>query len=267
MCCTDTEHTSSNSQGRNLPVAPPEARHVLSIAEMENLSPEELLRFAVSTYGDRAAIGTSFQKSGIVIIDMASRVGLPCRVFCIDTGLFHDETYALIDEVEKRYGIKIERFMPDPAKVESMHRSVGQYAHFLARDLCCEIRKTEPMDRAMATMDAWICGLRRDQSAYRAKAATKAQFIRDAGGRQILKLSPLLDWSADDVERYTKEHALPYNRLYDYVSPYGERYAELGCRQCHIPVLPQLGKRAGKFPWEQGKKECGIHMERGGSGI
>ncbi|MBI5724449.1 MAG: phosphoadenylyl-sulfate reductase [Planctomycetes bacterium] len=267
MCCTNTENTAASAKGRDDITRSPASQGSPQPADLETMSPEDILRYAISTHGNRAAIGTSFQKSGIVIIDMASRLGLPFRVFCIDTGLFHDETYALIEEVESRYGIKIERFKPDPEKVELMLRSVGQYAHFLARDLCCEIRKTEPMDRALATMDAWICGLRRDQSSYRANAASRMQFILDAANRPILKISPLLDWSADDVERYTKEHALPYNRLYDYVSPYGERYAEIGCRQCHIPVLPQLGKRAGKFPWEQGKKECGIHMERGGSGI
>ncbi|MGC9455680.1 MAG: phosphoadenylyl-sulfate reductase [Phycisphaerae bacterium] len=236
-----------------------------SLEELSTASAEELLRFAYERYGDRAAIGTSGQKTGVVIIDIAHRLGLPLRVFFIDTLLNHEETYELLDEIEQRYGIEIERFRPDRRDIEELSRTVGQYAHFLARPECCRVRKHKPLQRALGTLDCWISGLRADQSRHRSETAPKAEWACDESGRRILKLNPLLEWTQEDVESHTQRFSLPYNRLYDYVSPHGERYTVIGCPCCHIPVLPDMPDRAGKFPWERGKKECGLHEN--GSGI
>jgi len=237
----------------------------VDIDALASLGPEELLCYAAETFGDRAAIGTSLQKTGTVMIDMACKLGLPLRVFFIDTLLNHDETYELLDEFEKRYGMTIERFSPDPEAIESLNRSVGQYAHFLARPTCCQIRKSAPLQKALATLNVWISGLRADQSEHRRKEASKAGWTHVAQGRTILKLNPLLGWTADDVDRYIAANNVPYNKLYDYVSPYGEKYNVIGCRMCHIPVRDEFDPRLGKFPWEQSKKECGLHDH--GSGI
>jgi len=236
----------------------------VDLDRLQTMPAEELLRFAAETYGDRAAIGTSLQKSGVVMIDIAHRLSLPLRVFFIDTLVNHGETYELLAEVEQRYGITIERFTPAAEDVEALHRSVGQYAHFLARPTCCRVRKWLPLQRALATLDVWIAGVRADQSEHRSQTVTKAAWAQDERGRKILKLSPLADWSAEDVDRYTRDESLPINKLYDYVSPYGERYTVIGCKTCHIPVRDDLPARAGKFPWEQGKKECGLHADGGG---
>ena len=232
---------------------------------LDAMDAEELLKFAFESFGEKAAIGTSLQKTGIVMIDLASRLDVKFRVFFIDTLLNHDETYQLLEEVQQRYGVMIERFAPLPEDIESLHRSVGQWAHFLARTMCCRVRKTAPLRRALATVDAWISGVRADQSAHRKEQACKTDWIQDQLGRKILKLNPLLDWTAEDIDRYTQEHKLPYNKLYDYISPYNERYAVIGCAPCHIPVREGFDARAGKFPWEQGHKECGLH--EGGGGI
>ena len=236
----------------------------IKLDRLEQMQAEELLRFAFETYGDRAAVGTSLQKTGIVTIDLASRLGLPFRVFFIDTLLNNPETYDLLDEVERRYGITIERFTPEAEDIESLRRSVGQYAHFLARPSCCRIRKWVPLQKALATLDVWVSGLRTDQSEERSQQAQRATWVNDQGGRDILKLNPLLGWTNEDVESYTQEHQLPYNKLYDYVSDYGERYTVIGCACCHIPVREGLDPRAGKFPWEQSSKECGLHEKGGG---
>ncbi|MFW6066551.1 MAG: phosphoadenosine phosphosulfate reductase family protein, partial [Planctomycetota bacterium] len=164
-----------------------------------------------------------------------------------------------------RYGIEIERYRPDPDDIEQLNRTVGQYAHFLARPECCRARKHKPLQQALGTLDCWISGLRADQSKHRSENAAKAEWTTDESGRRILKLNPLLEWTQDDVERHTRRFSVPYNKLYDYVSAYGERYAVIGCRCCHIPVLEYLPQRTGKFPWERGKKECGLHEN--GSGI
>jgi len=237
----------------------------IDIDALALLGPEELLRYAGETFGDRAAIGTSLQKTGTVMIDMARKLSLPLRVFFIDTLLNHDETYELLGDIEKRYGITIERFSPDGEEIESLNKSVGQYAHFLARPTCCQVRKAAPLQKALATLDVWISGLRADQSEHRRKEASRAGWTHVAQGRTILKLNPLLDWSAEDVDRYIAENEVPYNKLYDYVSPYGEKYNVIGCRMCHIPVRDEFDPRMGKFPWEQSKRECGLHDH--GSGI
>ena len=237
----------------------------LNPSDFEHMDAEELLHHAMEQYGDRLAIGTSLQKTGIVIIDIAARLKRPFRVFFIDTLLNHTETYELLEEVQDRYHLNIERFAPDPAEIESLHRSVGQYAHFLARPTCCQIRKHHPLQRALATLDVWVSGLRRDQSKQRNEATQKASWDFTKKGRKILKLNPLIDWSVEDIEQYSQENDLPYNKLYDFVSPYGEKFSVIGCKPCHIPVREELGRRAGKFPWEQGNKECGLHKD--GSGI
>lgn len=235
------------------------------LEQFDRLGPEDTLRFAFKTFGDRAAIGTSLQKTGLVLVDMASRLEVPFRVFFVDTLMNYEETYELLDEVEKRYGIEVERFGPRAEDVEALKRSVGQYAHFLARESCCRIRKILPLQRALGTMDVWISGLRSDQSAHRRENAVKAQWALAEDGRELLKLNPLLDWTAEDVDRYTRENNVPCNKLYEYESEYGERFGVIGCAPCHIPVREEFGRRAGKFPWEAGKKECGLHS--GGSGI
>ena len=106
---------------------------------------------------------------------------------------------------------------------------------------------------------------RRDQSKQRKETTAKADWDFAKNGKKILKLNPLIDWSIEDVEQYSQKNDLPYNKLYDFVSPYGEKYSVIGCKPCHIPVREELGRRAGKFPWEQGNKECGLHKD--GSGI
>ena len=237
----------------------------IDLAELEKLDATALLRFAFETYGPRAAIGTSLQKTGVVTIDLAHKLGIPFRVFFIDTLMNPPETYELLAEVEQRYGLKIEVFAPTDAELHSLYGTWGQHAHFIQRTSCCHTRKQFPMRRAQKTMDAWISGLLSDQSKHRKKEAQKVSWAQDTDGRPILKINALLDWTAQQVDDYTLEHELPYNKLYDYVSPYNERYTTIGCQACHIPIQAHWDPRAGKFPWEQGSKECGLHQD--GSGI
>ena len=236
---------------------------------LEKFSAQELLEWAFKNYGKRAAIGTSLQKTGIVIIDLAVKISNDYRIFFIDTLNHYKETYELLDEVEKFYGIKIERFSPPREDVEKLNREMGQFPYYsrFGRGECCKVRKMIPNEKALETLDVWISGLRADQSAFRQINAGKVEIVyKDE--RKIIKLNPLFDWSEEQVARYSKEKKLPYNKLYDYKSPYGEIFKEIGCVPCHIPVFPSRSKRAGKFPWETGEKECGIHIDHSdGSGI
>lgn len=237
----------------------------IDLEQLNAMDASSLLRFAFEHGGERAAIGTSLQKSGVAIIDLASRLDLPYRVFFIDTELDYPETYELFERVQERYGIEIERLRPDPKDCAELRKQLGQWEHYFDRRACCGIRKVKPLQRAQQTLDVWISGLRKDQSVWREATAAKAAWVTGPDGRSILKLNPLRDWTLEDVDAHIRENDVPYNKLYDYVSPWGERYTIISCRRCHIPVLPGLDARTAKWPWESGaKKECGLHEKGGG---
>jgi phosphoadenosine phosphosulfate reductase len=228
------------------------------------MAPGDLLAWAHEAYGGRAAIITSFQYTGCVMIDMAYSRGVPLRVATIDTLRLHQETYDLMDAVERRYGLAIERFQPDPERVAAMVRQHGEYLFFDSQpkqEFCCKIRKVEPNLRALASVDCWITGLRRDQSPFRSNIP-KASVVEQEG-RQLLKLCPLIDWTEEDARAYIDARGIPYNPLYD------QGYASIGCMICTTPIQEGEDKRAGRWRWfnhlGSHQKECGIH--KGGSGI
>ena len=242
-----------------------EPGNVESIIEhLRGKEPEELIRFSFVNYGKKAAIGTSLQKTGVVIIDLASKLGVDFRVYFVDTRENFPETYELVEEVEKKYGITIERIYPDKKDIEQLEKQYGSYAHYFARSQCCRIKKDEPNKKMLNTLDVWIAGLRKDQSLHRACHGEKVSIHR-LNNRDILKINPLFDWTQEKIDDYIKQNHVPYNKLYDIISDKGEKYTVIGCKSCHVPVLPHLSRRAGKFPWEDGYKECGLHIE--GSGI
>lgn len=234
-----------------------------TLAHIAESAPHEILKWAHENYGDRAAIFTSFQDTGCVMIHMAYSNGVPIRVVTVDTLRLHPETYELIEEIETRYDMKIERFKPDPAAVKRMVQQHGEYLFFDSKtkqEYCCTIRKVEPNRRALETVDVWITGLRRDHSDARDNTPA-AELVRTESGEK-LKLSPLVEWSRSDVQKYIRENDVPYNKLYD------QGYTSIGCIICSTPTLPHEDKRAGRWRWFNhldDDKECGIHTN--GSGI
>ncbi|MDH4227743.1 MAG: phosphoadenylyl-sulfate reductase [Deltaproteobacteria bacterium] len=233
------------------------------LAEIEKLTPEAMVRFAFENFGKKAAIGTSFQLTGAVIVDMAAAAGLPFRVFTVDTLRLHPETYAAMNETETRYKVKVERFAPKEDKVKEMTEEFGEYLFFTSKamqEYCCNVRKVEPNERAMATLDVWITGLRKDQSEHRKKSVERASIVED-GGRKILKLVPLADWTEADVKKYIKENNVPYNELFD------KGYDSIGCVICSTPLVKGEKPRSGRWRWfsQDDAKECGIHTRKGGS--
>ncbi len=236
-----------------------------NLDRLNTLGPEELIAWAAAEFGDRAGIITSFQNTGCVMVDMASRVAPATRVLTVDTLRLPDETYAFMDTIENRYRIEIERFRPDPERVERMIDQHGEYLFFDSKpkqEYCCRVRKVEPNQRALATVDVWITGLRHDQSEAR-KETPKASVIMQ-GDHRIIKLAPLVDWTEDQVRQYIADHDVPYSPLYDM------GYTSIGCKICTTPTKPWEDKRAGRWRWfnqsqDGSHKECGIHL--GGSGI
>lgn len=235
------------------------------IEKANSLDGQDLLGFAFEVFGKRAAIGTSLQKTGSVMIDLASKTGVAYSVFFVDTLLNYDETMELFEQIQTHYGITIERLTPDPKDIEELYHSYGQFPFysFIGRPRCSEIRKTLPLLKKLKDLDVWISGLRSDQSDHRKENAQKVAVVK-MGGSEVIKINPLFDWSAEQIESYIKDNNVPYNKLYDYVSPYGEKFREIGCKPCHIPVKDDAPKRAGKYPWEQSQKECGLHTDGGG---
>jgi thioredoxin-dependent adenylylsulfate APS reductase len=210
-------------------------------------------------FGDRLAICTAFQASGMVILDMAARISRDVKVFTIDTGRLPEETYRLISDVRERYGIEIEMVLPEANEVAAMVSTHGPNLFYDAvanRRLCCEIRKVRPLNRRLAKLDAWVVGLRRQQSESR-ESIQKITVDEAHGG--ILKLAPLADWTREEVWEYIRRHNVPYHELY------WQGYSSIGCAPCTRAVQEGEEERAGRWWWEQeAHKECGIHVAPNG---
>jgi phosphoadenosine phosphosulfate reductase len=225
---------------------------------LEQLSAAELVSWALSTYGKEFAIATSFQKEGMVIVDLAWRAAGPagCRVFTLDTGRLPEETYQMMEAVRERYGIAVETVAPLPEELERMVTVQGPNLFYRSpelRVLCCEVRKVRPFQRKLGELKAWATGLRREQSKDRADVC-KAE---EVDGR--MRLSPLADWSTGQVDRYILDNDVPVHPLYL------RGYASIGCAPCTRAVAPGEDQRAGRWWWEeQSRKECGIHFAADG---
>ncbi len=248
----------------------------LSMAQTEDmlqawtrLDPAELIQTIFREYGERAAIGTSFQKTGTVTIDIASRVSKNFRVYTIDTARLFPETYAYIEELERHYGLKLESYKPDEATTQAMVKRHGEHLFYKSKELqdyCCHVRKVVPNYQALKTLDVWITGLRKDQSHHRSQLG-KTQVI-PFEGREIIKVAPLFDWTEEQVDEYVRERELPVHPLYTKSLEAGQVYKSIGCHTCTVPVLPDEGAREGRWPWQRddAKKECGLQLT-GGLGI
>lgn len=227
-------------------------------ADAETLAARDILRVALAALGrDRLALAASFGPEDIVILDLLVGLEPRPRVLTLDTGRLPDETYDLIERVRRRYGIEIELYFPDAAAVEEMVRANGAnlfYESLEHRLLCCDVRKGRPLRRALATVDGWITGLRRDQIATRA-GVPKIGLDLEHG--LIWKIAPLADWTAADVWAYLRERDLPYNALHDC------GYPSIGCAPCTRAVAPGEDPRAGRWWWERPEsRECGLHVPR-----
>ena len=229
--------------------------------EFDDQPPEALLAWAFERFGSRIALCTSFQAEGMVLLDMAWRVDPKVRVFTIDTGRLHQETYDLMDTVREKYGIAVEAYTPNADETEAMTRTHGVnlfYRSVPLRLTCCQVRKVRPLQRVLDGLDAWITGLRRETWASRADIR-KIELDHDHGG--IAKLSPLADWTHEEVWDYLRAKDVPYHALYD------QGYTSIGCAPCTRKTAPGEDPRAGRWWWEtNAPKECGMHctIETGG---
>jgi phosphoadenosine phosphosulfate reductase len=228
------------------------------IEEMEQADAEEILRWALQKFGQQVALASSFGAEDMVLVDMLIGIDPQARIFTLDTGRLPHETYELIEEVNKKYNPNLEIYCPN---TESLEKMVAQYGPNLfyrgidLRKLCCKVRKIEPLNRALADLSAWICGLRREQSVTRTELK-KIEVDKAHGG--ILKINPLADWTEKQVWDYIKAHDVPYNKLHD------KGYPSIGCAPCTRAVKAGEDIRAGRWWWESPEeKECGLHCQPG----
>jgi phosphoadenosine phosphosulfate reductase len=212
-----------------------------------------VLRDAAEAHPQRVVQATSLGAEDMVITDLLARNRLPIAIGTLQTGKLHEQTTALISRIENRYGLDVEVFEPVTESVVRFVKTNGERAMFESIDLrknCCAIRKLEPLSRMLADRDAWITGMRREQSANRGTVEFEEQ---DDKGRA--KFNPLADWSWADVWHYIAENDVPYNPLHD------EFFPSIGCEPCTRAIAVGEDFRAGRWWWEaEGAKECGLHV-------
>ena len=233
---------------------------------LDDASAEDILRWGFDTFAPRIALSASFgSPEGMVLLHLMHSVSpRHTRVFTIDTGRMHQETYELMDRVRNRYGIAVEVYFPRAEAVQEMVRAHGLdlfYESVELRQMCCGVRKVEPLERALADLDAWITGLRPGQSVTRADV--RAVEVDDLHGGRI-KLNPLVRWSRQAVLDYVEAYHIPVNPLH------AQGYPTVGCVPCTRSIQPGEDERAGRWWWESAEtRECGIHVayEEKGSGI
>ena len=200
------------------------------------------------------SLASSLQVEDMIITDVIARLKLPIGVFVLDTGRLHDDTLALIPAIRDRYGLDVEVYEPQAAAVVSYVYFHGRDAFYGSTELrhkCCDIRKVEPLARALAGKRAWISGQRREQASNRAELPEQ-EFDAVHG---LEKFNPLAHWTEAAVWEYIHAQQVPYNRLYD------QGYRSIGCAPCTRPVLPGEAARAGRWWWEKAEaKECGLHV-------
>lgn len=217
-------------------------------ANVETWRPERILAWAFATFGETVAISSAFGVEGMALIDIASRVRQTFRVFTLDTEFLFPETYNLMDQVEQRYDIRIERVYPlNPP--EEQERIYGPALWQSNPDQCCNLRKVEPLRRKLSELQAWITSIRRDQTADRAGAG-KVEWDSKFG---LVKINPIADWTSKQVWQYVREHDVPYNELH------GRNYPSIGCTHCTRAVRPGEDPRAGRWAGSS-KTECGLHL-------
>jgi len=224
--------------------------------QFRKAAPEELLTYFLNEFKGEIALASSMSIEDQVLTHMIHQIDPFVRIFTLDTGRLFPESYDLLDRTKERYGINIEVFFPDARKVEKMVNRKGInlfYNNVKNRKLCCQIRKIEPLKRAFSGLDAWICGLRSEQSITRINTK-KVEWDVSNG---LVKINPLVDWTEEQVWDYIKAHNVPYNKLHD------QGFPSIGCQPCTRGVKHGENVRAGRWWWEEPeKKECGLHVAR-----
>jgi phosphoadenosine phosphosulfate reductase len=223
--------------------------------ELINKAPQQILRYALENHNN---IAVSFSGAeDVVLIDMAYKIRSDIKVFSLDTGRLHPETYAFIEKVRDHYSIDIDIVMPESSAVEKLVKEKGLFSFYKDdHKECCGIRKIAPLRKHLLTLDAWITGQRKDQSPG---TRSEVPVIQDdkAFARpndKLTKYNPLANWSSQQVWDYIRAFEVPFNELHN------RGFVSIGCEPCTRPTGPGQHEREGRWWWEDAtKKECGLH--------
>ncbi|SFG78156.1 phosphoadenylylsulfate reductase (thioredoxin) [Algoriphagus hitonicola] len=221
---------------------------------LEQLTAGEGLALIADLFPGKVVFSTSLGQEDQVITQLIASQNLPIQIFSLDTGRLFPETLELLARTESKYKTRIKVYYPETTSVEKLVADIGIngfYESVENRKSCCFVRKVEPLKRALARNKVWVTGLRAEQSANR--SAMKR--IEWDEANQILKYNPLLDWGFDEMLAYIQEHKIPYNPLHD------KGFISIGCAPCTRAILPGEDARAGRWWWEESKKECGLHAK------
>jgi len=222
-------------------------------AEFKSSSPEKVIEFFLDKFKGHIALSSSLGAEDQVLTKMIADIDPSTKIFTLDTGRVFPETYDLMARTNEKYFIKLQVYFPDAKKVEEMVNEKGInlfYESIENRKLCCNIRKIEPLKRAFNGLEAWICGLRKDQSVTR----FYTNLVEWDEGNGVIKINPLLNWSEKQVWEYIKSNEVPYNILHD------NGFPSIGCQPCTRAIKPGEDVRAGRWWWENPEqKECGLH--------
>jgi phosphoadenosine phosphosulfate reductase len=220
----------------------------LQLPDVEAMTAEDCLLWAYDRFGDKLCLTCSWQKQSSVLVHMVSELGIDIPVIELDTALFFRETYETRERLVERYGLELIR--PEVISVAEQHKQEGPNLWESNPDRCCHVRKVEPLKRALKDYDAWISGIRREQSLTR-KDAQRVEFSELY---DVWKIQPLVDWDAKRVDAYIHVNEIPYNPLHD------AGYPSIGCIPCTRPVSRDQDERAGRWA-DSDKIECGIHTK------
>jgi phosphoadenosine phosphosulfate reductase len=221
---------------------------------LNHLSAGEGLALIADLFPGKVVFSTSLGQEDQVITQLIASQNLPIQIFSLDTGRLFPETLELLARTESKYKNRIKVYYPERESVESLVTDIGIngfYESVENRKSCCSVRKVEPLKRALAGNEVWVTGLRAEQSANR-HAMKRIEWDE---GNQILKYNPLLDWSFDEMIAYIDKYKIPYNPLHD------KGFISIGCAPCTRAILPGEDARAGRWWWEDSKKECGLHSK------
>ena len=225
-------------------------------SELMEKGPQAALEYFLHAFPSSTALSSSLSYEDQALTDMMVKIRKDARIFTLDTGRQFPETYELIDRTNMQYGIKIEVFFPDFRKVQEMVREHGInlfYDSVEFRHLCCNVRKVEPLKRALAGVEVWVSGLRREQSVTR----KDMQMVEYDAVDNVIKLNPLILWSEQQVKDYVRENGVPYNKLHN------QGFPSIGCQPCTRAVKPGEDIRAGRWWWEDpDHRECGLHSRK-----
>ncbi|GJD12284.1 5'-adenylylsulfate reductase 3, chloroplastic [Galdieria sulphuraria] len=220
--------------------------------------PQEVVNFALSTFGEEVAIAFFSGAEDVVLLEYAKRSGKPFRVFALDTGRLHPETYRFYEKVSEYFKISIEYQFPNAEEVEALVREKGLFSFYKdGHGECCGIRKVKPLKKKLSSLRAWMTGQRKDQSPSTRSFVPTIQIdpsFQGKDGTSLVKLNPLANRSSEQVWSMIRALELPYNELHE------RGFISIGCEPCTRPVLPNQHEREGRWWWEEAiQKECGLH--------